>query len=63
MSEYIKPGAERDKTHPLFEARLERGMVSRVEVEVMAGKGIVGKGGKEEVDWERVSIFVHVLRG
>jgi hypothetical protein len=62
MSEYTKPGSERIKDHPLFEARLERGMVNRIEVEVLAGKGTVGKGGKEEVELERCSLFVHVMR-
>jgi hypothetical protein len=62
MSEYIKPGAERDKSRPVFEARLERGTVGRIEVEVLAGKGTVGKGGKEEVEWEKCTIFVHVWR-
>lgn len=62
LSEYIKPGADRDKSRPSFEVRLERGAVSRIEVEVLAGKGTVGKGGKEDVDWERCTLFVHVMR-
>ncbi|RDI89645.1 hypothetical protein Vi05172_g691 [Venturia inaequalis] len=62
MSEAIKPGAERDKSRPIFEARLERGTVGRIEVEVLAGKGPSGKSGKEEVEWEKCSIFVHVWR-
>ena len=63
LSEVIKPGIERDKEKPVFEARVERGTVGRVEVEVLAGKGTVGKAGKEEVEWEKVTVFVHVLRG
>ncbi|KAF2436323.1 Bromodomain-containing protein [Tothia fuscella] len=62
MSEYIKPGGERDKGRPVYEARCERGGVNRVEVEIMAGKGNLGKGGREEVDWERVKLFIHVLK-
>jgi len=62
LSEYIKPGEERDKTHPVFEARLERGSVGRIEVEVLAGKGIKGKDGKEEVEWEKCTVFIHVMR-
>lgn len=62
MSETIKPGVERDKSRPIFEARLERGIVGRIEVEVLAGKGPSGKSGKEEVEWEKCTIFVHVWR-
>jgi hypothetical protein len=61
-SEIIKPGVERDKSKPTFEARLDRGTVGRIEVEVLAGKGPSGKGGKEEVEWEKCTIFVHVWR-
>jgi hypothetical protein len=62
MSEYIKPGTERVKDRPVFDARLERGIVNRIEVEVLAGKGTLGKGGKEEVDLEKCTVFVHVMR-
>lgn len=62
MSETIKPGVERDKSRPIFEARVERGTVGRIEVEVLAGKGPSGKSGKEEVEWEKCTIFVHVWR-
>ena len=70
--EVVRPGGlgERDKTRPLFEARLERGRVNRIEVEVLAGKDggrgtatvVNGVGGKEGVEWERCTIFVHSLK-
>jgi hypothetical protein len=62
QSEFIKPGAERDKTRPLFEARLERGGVNRIEIEVLAGKEKKNASGKEEVELERCTVFVHVLK-
>jgi hypothetical protein len=62
VSEYTKPGTERIKDRPLFEARLERGMVNRIEVEVLAGKANATKGGKEEVELEKCTLYVHVLR-
>jgi hypothetical protein len=64
VSEGIKAGVERDKSRPLFDARLERGIVNRIEVEVLAGKiAGGGKTGKEEVQWEKMTVFVHVLKG
>jgi hypothetical protein len=62
VSEYTKPGTERVKDRPLFEARLEKGMVNRIEVEVLAGKVNATKGGKEEVELEKCTLYVHVLR-
>ena len=61
MSETVKPGVERKKDEPHFEARLDRGTVTRIEVEVLAGSK-EKKGGKEAVELERCSVFVHVLR-
>lgn len=71
------PGEESDRSKPVYEARLERGTVGRIEVEVLAEKAVPrtngvtkgdaeGKEGKkkeDEVDRERVCVFVHVLRG
>lgn len=70
MSPQIRPGEEQDKSRPVYEARLERGTVGRIEVEVLAEKaagnvnGVAGekKEGKDEVDREKVSVFVHVMR-
>lgn len=58
----MKPGVERRKDEPHFEARLERGAVTRIEVEVLAGSK-ERRGGKEAVELERCAVFVHVLRG
>lgn len=62
VSETVKPGVERRKDEPQFEARLERGVVTRIEVEVLAGSK-EKRGGKEAVELERCGVFVHVLRG
>jgi hypothetical protein len=61
---------------PVYEVRLERGGVGRIEVEVLAEKAVkpivngVGKEGstegkkkEDEVDREKVVVFVHVMRG
>jgi hypothetical protein len=55
--------SERDKNRPLFEGRLEVGIVNKIEVELLAGKQGVNSRGKEEVQWEKITCFVHVLRG
>jgi len=62
VSETVKPGMERDKSRPQFEARLTRGEVTRIEVEVLAGSA-EKKGGREVVELERDTVFVHVLKG
>jgi hypothetical protein len=54
--------AERDKNRPLFEGRLEIGAVNKIEVELLAGKPSAGGRGKEEVQWEKITCFVHVMR-
>jgi hypothetical protein len=54
--------AERDKNRPLFDGRLEIGTVNKIEVELLAGKQGVNSRGKEEVQWEKITCFVHVLR-
>jgi hypothetical protein len=55
---------ESDRSRPVFEGRLERGVVNRVEVEVLAasegGKGV--EKGKEGVEWEKMSAFVYLPR-
>ncbi|KIW04097.1 hypothetical protein, variant [Verruconis gallopava] len=56
-----QPGEDQDKSRPVYEARLERGTVGRIEVEVLAEKA-KGERGKDEVDREKVSVFMHVLR-
>jgi hypothetical protein len=64
LSPKANPGEEQDKSRPIYEARLERGTVGRIEVEVLAEKAGAAKGGnaKDEVDREKVTIFVHVMR-
>lgn len=66
----IKPAAETDLSHPLFEVRLERGAVNRIEVEVLAGKEVKTEaktdskesiGKKQDVELEKCTIFVHVM--
>lgn len=54
------------KGEPLFEAKLVPG-VNRVEIEIIAekdkkAKGVEGKEGKEQVDIEKCTIFVHLMR-
>jgi hypothetical protein len=59
----IMAPAERDKNRPLFDGRLEIGAVNKIEVELLAGKpGLSGRG-KDEIQWEKITCFVHVLRG
>jgi hypothetical protein len=58
--EYVRPGIERDKERPLYEARLDIGAVNRIEVELLAG-GLM-KNGKEEIQWEKMLVFVHVRK-
>ena len=74
----ISPKPEGERGRPVYEARLERGGVGRVEVEVLAEKersGLAlaareggedeekGVGKKEEmVERERVVVYVHVMR-
>jgi hypothetical protein len=64
---------ERDKSKPVFDARLEKGGVNKIEVEVLAGKNnaayvpVNGEAGpqepkKKDVQWEKITCFVHVLR-
>ncbi|KAF2674612.1 Bromodomain-containing protein [Microthyrium microscopicum] len=61
-SENTKLGnQERDKTNPIFECSLGRGGVSKIEVEILAVK-VNPKTNKEEVQWEKSTAFVHVLR-
>jgi hypothetical protein len=63
ISETIKPAVtERDKTRPQFEARLDRGVVNKIEVEILAGKASEAAGEKDEVEWEKLTCFVHCLR-
>jgi hypothetical protein len=63
LSEIVKPASgERDKSNPVFEARLDRGAVNKIEVEVLAGKADVYSGDKDEVEWEKLTCFVHCLR-
>jgi hypothetical protein len=54
--------AERDKSRPLFDGRLDVGAVNKIEVELLAGKPGVNSRGKEEVQWEKITCFVHILR-
>jgi hypothetical protein len=64
LSPHSRPGEDQDKSRPVYEARLERGAVGRIEVEVLAEKAALPvKGGKDEVDREKVTLFVHVMRG
>jgi hypothetical protein len=58
ISPFIRPGEEQDRSRPVYEARLERGSVGRIEVEVLAERA----GGKDEGERERVGVFVHVMR-
>jgi hypothetical protein len=60
QAEVIRPGIERDKERPLYEVRMEKGMVNRIEVELLAG-GLM-KDGKEQLQWEKMLVFVHVRR-
>jgi hypothetical protein len=53
---------DRDRSRPLFEARLEGGAVNKIEVELLAGKVDVKNRGKDEVQWEKITCFVHILR-
>jgi hypothetical protein len=63
LSEIVRPASgERDKTKPLFEARLDRGSVNKIEVEVLAGKAGVKSGEKDDVEWEKLTCFIHCLR-
>jgi hypothetical protein len=59
----IMAPAERDKNRPLFDGRLEIGAVNKIEVELLAGKPGVSGRGKDEIQWEKITCFVHVLRG
>jgi hypothetical protein len=61
VSETIKPGGDRDRANPVFEARLERGAVHKIEVEVLAVKAGTGEG-KEEVQWEKSTCLVQIPR-
>ena len=65
-----RPVQEGEKRGMMFEARLERGTVGRIEVEVLAEKAKV-RGMEEEdeeegkeamVEREKVTAFVHVVR-
>lgn len=60
-SEITKTGAERDRSNPVFEARLERGAVHRIEVEVLAEKATAGEA-KAEVQWEKTTCLIHIPR-
>jgi hypothetical protein len=63
LSEVVRPAAgDRDKTKPIFEIRLERGAVNKVEVEILAGKAEVRPGEKDDVQWEKLTCFIHCLR-
>lgn len=72
MTEVVRQGVavSNDRSRPIYEGRLERGTVNRIEVEVLAakelGRSSTGAGGlreaKEGVDMERCTVFVHLLR-
>jgi hypothetical protein len=77
VSPATRLGEERGVGGPVYECRLERGGVGRIEVEVLAekrgvngvsaavgaGEGVNGTKKKEdEVDREKVVLFVHVMR-
>lgn len=74
-AEVVRPGGGGDRTKPLFEGNLRRDgpngpiWVHRIEVEVLAAKEggtrstiVNGKEGKESVDWEKCTVFVHLLK-
>jgi hypothetical protein len=63
LSEVVKLGeGERDKTKPIFDVRLERGSVNKVEVEILAGKSEIRSGEPDDVQWEKLTCFIHSLR-
>lgn len=51
-----------DRSRPVFEAKLQRGIVNKLEVEVLAGKADASIGEKDEVEWEKLTCFIHCLR-
>ncbi len=62
MMEVPRVGREREKTRPLFEAKLLPGL-NRIEVEVVAGvPKMPGKTGPEQVESEKVLLFVNLLK-
>ncbi|KAF2459805.1 Bromodomain-containing protein [Lineolata rhizophorae] len=57
-------GVTKDRTRPLFEGKLQPG-VNRIEVECIAGAATqraAAKVGVEQVEFERFTIFVHLLK-
>jgi hypothetical protein len=61
VSEITRPGVEKDRENPVFEARLERGAVHKIEVEVLAAKP-GGGDSKSDVQWEKITCLVHIPR-
>jgi RSC chromatin remodeling complex RSC4-like protein len=53
---------ERDKSRPSFDAKLDRGSVNKIEVEILASKPGAVPGEKDQVEWEKLTCFVHCLR-
>jgi len=71
MSEVVRPGGEKEKGKPLFEARLKPGEVTRFDVEVLAATPVAAAAGspskgrgaeKEQVEWEKCTVFVYLMR-
>jgi len=60
LSEQLKAGYERDKCRPLFEARLDRGQVHKIEVEVLAAKANAKTG--RDLQWEKITCLAHIMR-
>ncbi|KAF1992633.1 Bromodomain-containing protein [Aulographum hederae CBS 113979] len=58
MVEVVRPEKERQKGFPLYEGRLESGMVNRLEVECMTEK----EGASKELLWEKMTVFVNLVR-
>jgi hypothetical protein len=63
QNEIMRPAVEKDASRPFYEFRLERGMVNKVEVELLQARVVFGEKGKEKAHWEKMTVFVHVMRG
>ena len=63
QNEIMRPSVEKDMARPFYEFRLERGIVNKIEVELLQARALQGEKGKEKAHWEKMTVFVHVMRG